>query len=164
LPIRIGLPRGLLHYYYGRVWENFFHELGAEVVVSGETTKAMLNYGGILDEVCLPVKAYFGHEYRYLPNTSTIHEKTEEVITYYDENYETYYKDYSDSKDELIKQEVEEMIYNIYKEATDVNANSNFKKLGYIRLVGWLLIASLMIGTLTTVFYYCAKHIIITII
>ena len=61
MPIRVGLPQGLMHYYYGRVWENFFHRLGAEVLLSGDTTKAMLNAGGVLDDVCLPVKAYFGH-------------------------------------------------------------------------------------------------------
>jgi predicted nucleotide-binding protein (sugar kinase/HSP70/actin superfamily) len=36
-------------------------ELGAEVIVTGDTTKATLDYGSVLDEVCLPVKAYFGH-------------------------------------------------------------------------------------------------------
>jgi len=63
LKIRIGIPRGLLYYHYGQVWEDFFHELGAEVIVSGETSKKTLNYGSALDEICLPVKAYFGHAY-----------------------------------------------------------------------------------------------------
>lgn len=64
MPIRIGLPQGLLHYYYGQIWEKFFYQLGAEVLVSGKTTKAMLDFGGKLDEVCLPVKAYLGHVYQ----------------------------------------------------------------------------------------------------
>ena len=63
LKIRIGIPRGLFYYYYGDIWESFLSELGAEVVVSGETSKNTLNYGSTLDEVCLPVKAYFGHAY-----------------------------------------------------------------------------------------------------
>ncbi|WP_425061410.1 hypothetical protein SCACP_27400 [Sporomusa carbonis] len=63
LAVRIGLPRGLLYYQYGLVWENFLRELGAEVVVAGDTTKATLDHGSVLDEVCLPVKVYFGHVY-----------------------------------------------------------------------------------------------------
>lgn len=63
LPIRVGVPRGLLYYQYGLVWERFLQELGVEVVVSGETSKATLDCGSALDEVCLPVKVYFGHVY-----------------------------------------------------------------------------------------------------
>ena len=61
MSVRIGLPQGLLNYQYGIVCERFLHELGAEVVISGDTTKATLDYGSVLDEVCLPVKVYFGH-------------------------------------------------------------------------------------------------------
>jgi predicted nucleotide-binding protein (sugar kinase/HSP70/actin superfamily) len=63
LAIRIGLPRGLLYYQYGSIWERFLQELGAEVVVTGDTSKATLNCGSGLDEVCLPAKVYFGHIY-----------------------------------------------------------------------------------------------------
>lgn len=63
MKIRIGIPRGLLYYHYGEVWQKFLRELGAEVIVSGETSKKTLNHGSVLDEVCLPVKAYFGHAY-----------------------------------------------------------------------------------------------------
>ncbi|MDF2568745.1 MAG: hypothetical protein K0R55_349 [Sporomusa sp.] len=59
--VRIGLPRGLLYYKYGSLWEKFFEALGAQVIVSGETTKDMLTLGGVLDEVCLPLKVYVGH-------------------------------------------------------------------------------------------------------
>lgn len=63
MPVRIGLPRGLLHYQYGPVWENFLQGLGAETVTTGDTSKATLNCGSGLDEVCLPAKVYFGHIY-----------------------------------------------------------------------------------------------------
>jgi len=63
LGIRIGIPRGLLYYHYGEIWKEFLQQLGAEVIVSGETSRKTLNYGSTLDEVCLPVKAYFGHAY-----------------------------------------------------------------------------------------------------
>jgi predicted nucleotide-binding protein (sugar kinase/HSP70/actin superfamily) len=61
LPLRIGIPRGLLYYYYGDVWSDFFRTLGAEPAVSPETTRAVLAAGGCIDEVCLPVKAFYGH-------------------------------------------------------------------------------------------------------
>ncbi|MDF2571857.1 MAG: Protein of unknown function CoA enzyme activase, partial [Sporomusa sp.] len=63
LSVRIGLPRGLLYHQYGLVWERFLRELGAEVLVTAETTKATLDHGSALDDVCLPVKVYFGHVY-----------------------------------------------------------------------------------------------------
>jgi predicted nucleotide-binding protein (sugar kinase/HSP70/actin superfamily) len=61
LPLRIGIPRGLLYYYYGDVWRDFCRALGAEPVVSPETTRSVLAAGGSIDEVCLPVKAFYGH-------------------------------------------------------------------------------------------------------
>lgn len=61
MAVTIGLPRGLLHYHYGTVWTNFFTNLGANVLVSGETTKNTLTQGDVLDEVCVPLKVYFGH-------------------------------------------------------------------------------------------------------
>lgn len=61
MTVRIGIPQGLLYYEYGQVWKTFFSSLGLEVVVSGETTKATLDAGGCLDEVCLPAKVFFGH-------------------------------------------------------------------------------------------------------
>ncbi len=64
MSVRVGLPRGLLYFHYGLLWESFLQYLGAEVVVSGETSQATLNFGNTLDEVCLPVKAYFGHVYQ----------------------------------------------------------------------------------------------------
>ncbi len=57
----VGIPRGLLFYYYQDLWQNYLRGLGAEVVVSGETTQATLDRGGLIDEVCLPVKAAVGH-------------------------------------------------------------------------------------------------------
>lgn len=60
---RIGLPRALLHYRYGALWETFFQELGYETIVSGPTTKAVLEAGdkASIDEACLASKVYLGH-------------------------------------------------------------------------------------------------------
>ncbi len=61
MPPTVGIPRGLLYYYYGDVWDGFFRRLGADPVVSPETTQSVIEAGGCIDEVCLPVKAFFGH-------------------------------------------------------------------------------------------------------
>lgn len=61
MSVRIGMPQGLLYYQYGWVWEEFFRQLGAEIVLSGETTRKTLACGGRLDEICLPAKVFFGH-------------------------------------------------------------------------------------------------------
>lgn len=63
MSITVGIPRALLYYYYYPGWDAFFRTLGAEVVLSGETTKAILDAGirASVDEACLPVKLYLGH-------------------------------------------------------------------------------------------------------
>ncbi|MFC1957373.1 acyl-CoA dehydratase activase-related protein [Chloroflexota bacterium] len=61
--IRIGIPRSLLYYQYSPMWQTFFEELGAEVVVSPPTTQAMLAEGSarVVADTCLPVKVFLGH-------------------------------------------------------------------------------------------------------
>lgn len=82
MAIRVGIPRCLLYYQYGAIWENFLKELGAEVVISGDTTRATLDSGSALDEVCLPVKVAFGHvqeimqqvDYLFIPRVVSVSE------------------------------------------------------------------------------------------
>ncbi len=38
---KIGIPRALLYYQYYPMWQAFFEELGAEVVVSPPTTSKL---------------------------------------------------------------------------------------------------------------------------
>jgi len=61
----IGLPRAMLFYRYGALWETFFKELGCDVVISGETSRQTLCDGikYSIDECCLPSKIYMGHVY-----------------------------------------------------------------------------------------------------
>ncbi|MGI6091973.1 MAG: hypothetical protein GX348_00060 [Veillonellaceae bacterium] len=61
MAIRVGIPRCLLFYQYGAIWEKFLRELGAQVIISGDTTRKTMDAGSELDEVCLPVKVAFGH-------------------------------------------------------------------------------------------------------
>ena len=61
--IKIGIPRALLYYQYYPMWNTFFEELGAEVVVSPPTTQTMVEAGSarVVADTCLPVKNFLGH-------------------------------------------------------------------------------------------------------
>ena len=63
MPLRVGIPRALLWFKYGPGWQVFFRELGADVVVSPPTSKALLDRAVLLavDEACLPAKLVYGH-------------------------------------------------------------------------------------------------------
>lgn len=63
MALRIGIPRAMLAYYYLPLWETFFEQLGAEVIVSPQTNKQIMDTGAKLsvDEACLPVKVFLGH-------------------------------------------------------------------------------------------------------
>jgi predicted nucleotide-binding protein (sugar kinase/HSP70/actin superfamily) len=83
--MKIGIPRGLLFYRYYPLWKTFLEELGAEVVLSHETSKRILNKGlkKASDEVCLPVKVFHGHvedliekvDYLFIPRIISIEPK-----------------------------------------------------------------------------------------
>src|SRR5690554_4014161 len=63
LVFKIGIPRALMFHYYYPAWENFFQELGMEVILSPETNKKILDDGvkRAVDDLCLPFKVYYGH-------------------------------------------------------------------------------------------------------
>lgn len=63
MPLKVGIPRALLYYYYYPMWRVFFQELGAEVALSRPSSKGLLVEGlrNAVDEVCLPVKLAYGH-------------------------------------------------------------------------------------------------------
>jgi len=60
---KTGIPRGLYYHRFFPLWKTFFEELGAEIVVSDNTSKRILDNGvkACVDEACLPVKLFFGH-------------------------------------------------------------------------------------------------------
>lgn len=60
---KVGIPRALFYYYYFPLWKTFLEELGAEIVVSGNTTKKIIDDGSktCVDEACLPIKVFYGH-------------------------------------------------------------------------------------------------------
>jgi predicted CoA-substrate-specific enzyme activase len=59
----IGIPMCLGNYQFLPLWGTFFDELGFEVVLSGKTTKALIQTGAeaILSQACFPVKVAHGH-------------------------------------------------------------------------------------------------------
>lgn len=61
--LKIGIPQALLYYEFFPLWENFFKNLGIEVINSGPTTKKILDLGvrSAISEVCFPVKVFYGH-------------------------------------------------------------------------------------------------------
>ncbi|MBC7326749.1 hypothetical protein H5T87_01370 [bacterium] len=61
--MKVGIPRGLLFYHYYPMWKVFLEGVGAEVVTSPPTSKEILDLGtkSSHDDVCLPVKIFFGH-------------------------------------------------------------------------------------------------------
>jgi len=84
--IKVGIPRALLYYQYYPAWKVFFETLGAEVVVSAPTNKALLNSGvsRAVADTCLPVKVLLGHlvslvkdcDYIFVPAVTSLGRKT----------------------------------------------------------------------------------------
>ena len=82
MSIKVGIPRALLYYQYFPMWKTFFDTLGAEVVISAPTTKAILADGAsrLVAETCLPVKVFCGHaaslakqcDYLFVPSIRSI--------------------------------------------------------------------------------------------
>ncbi len=61
--MKIGIPKALLYYWYGHIWEKIWRGYGFEVIVSGPTDRRIIADGMkvALDELCLPVKIFLGH-------------------------------------------------------------------------------------------------------
>ena len=61
--MKVGIPKGLLYCKYHPYLVTFFSELGAEIIVSEDTNKDILNAGvkHCVDDACLPVKVFHGH-------------------------------------------------------------------------------------------------------
>lgn len=59
----IGIPRAMLYYRYGTLWEHFFRALGVTTVLSPPGSRGILEKGAALapDEDCLSVKMFIGH-------------------------------------------------------------------------------------------------------
>ncbi|MDQ2087250.1 acyl-CoA dehydratase activase-related protein [Herbivorax sp. ANBcel31] len=82
--ITIGIPRALYYFQHNVLWEEFFKNLGCNVIVSDETNKQTLDLGvkSCSNETCLPVKVFHGHvlhlkdkvDYIFIPRYSSLDE------------------------------------------------------------------------------------------
>ena len=82
---RIGIPRALFYYYYFPLWQSFFQNLSLEVIPSPKTDKELVDLGvqKTVDEVCFPVKIFFGHtillaskvDYLFVPRLISVNPK-----------------------------------------------------------------------------------------
>jgi predicted nucleotide-binding protein (sugar kinase/HSP70/actin superfamily) len=72
--LKIGIPRALLYYWYGSIWEKFWQDSGFTVVTSPPTNRQIMLAGveTALDELCLPVKIFLGHVRALIPFTDRI--------------------------------------------------------------------------------------------
>ena len=61
--MKIGIPRALIYWKRPYFWENFFKNLGFEVLLSPETNKEIVEIGVKFSdpETCFSNKVYFGH-------------------------------------------------------------------------------------------------------
>ncbi len=61
--LKIGIPRALLYFWYGHVWEQFWLNCGCEVKTSPVTNPKIMKTGieSAVDELCLPIKIFLGH-------------------------------------------------------------------------------------------------------
>jgi predicted nucleotide-binding protein (sugar kinase/HSP70/actin superfamily) len=84
--MKVGIPRTLAYFSYFPVWETFFREVGAEVVVSNPTNKDILNAGikETITDACIPIKLYHGHvanlkgkvDYLFIPRLVNLNNST----------------------------------------------------------------------------------------
>ncbi len=72
--LTIGIPRAMLYYRCGTMWETFFKELSIPTVISPPTTRKTLETGsGIaVDETCLSAKLFMGHVHALLGKCDAI--------------------------------------------------------------------------------------------
>ncbi len=61
--MKIGIPRALLYQYYYPLWRSLFENLGFEIIVSDQSSKALVQQGiaVTVPEICLPIKIFHGH-------------------------------------------------------------------------------------------------------
>lgn len=61
--LKVGVPRALSYYRYFPFFKTMLEGLGAEVVLSGHTSKHLLENGvrHCVDDICVPIKLYYGH-------------------------------------------------------------------------------------------------------
>lgn len=63
MSVKIGIPKTLSYYVYYPLWQKFFTELGAEIVISDNTSRYIVDDGvkETVNDACVPIKLFHGH-------------------------------------------------------------------------------------------------------
>ncbi len=61
--IKVGIPRALSYYSFYPLWRVFLEKLGAEVIISKDTNRKILEDGikETVNDACIPIKVFQGH-------------------------------------------------------------------------------------------------------
>lgn len=61
--MKVGIPRALSYFAYYPFFTTFLEKIGVEVIVSEETTKAIMDDGvaDAITDACVPIKLFHGH-------------------------------------------------------------------------------------------------------
>ncbi len=61
--IRVGIPRALSYYTFFPMWKVYLEKLGAEVIISEQTNRRILEAGikETVNDACIPIKVFHGH-------------------------------------------------------------------------------------------------------
>lgn len=63
--VKVGIPRALAYYTFYPLWRTFLEKLGAEVIISKQTNRKVLEDGikETVNDACIPIKVYHGHAF-----------------------------------------------------------------------------------------------------
>lgn len=153
---RISIPIGILSLLVGGF---IYYFRNSNHLVSGGWLYAfyisLAIYAGLIIHALLLVKrAYFGHDYGYMPKASEIHAYVDYYANYYD-NYLA--GQTQQSKDDYIESQLNNRLYEIYIVAIDKSIVSNELKNRYLSSIGGVLIALIIIGAFSMISFYCAQ-------
>lgn len=96
---------------------------------SGVILTMMILYGlGLVYSGYILYKAYHGHEYAYIANPILLDNHKETIKDYYEANYEKYFSDKIETKEELIKNDFYEYLAMKFAECSTHNQNINHIK------------------------------------
>lgn len=107
--------------------------------------------------IVLVFKSYYNYRYSYLPKPEIIESDINDIVAYYDSNYEIYFSDKGLKKD-LIEEEIDNILYSYYKKATTRNIEMNERKFKYLRYTGNILLLTLLFAGLSIIPYQLSKE------
>ncbi len=70
----IGLPQGLLYFWFAPLWREYWQKVNCSVISSPPTDRQLMmtGVGSTLDEICLPIKIFIGHVKWLVPKVDKV--------------------------------------------------------------------------------------------